>query len=146
MLALGNEARRRAQHVAPGAENRQRRIGTRQQVAHALLGAVDPELGDEGGLAQRRVLAGLLAERCGIAYETMFDAMTGLLAKMFPYARKGMAFNLMSKHVDWEREDLFHVPYDQLSRFVVGHLSRHHVIRADYGLYEYTVYVYKAAA
>lgn len=92
------------------------------------------------------IMNGVFTERCGIAYETMFDAMTGLLAKMFPHARKGMAFNLMSKHVDWEREDLFHVPYDRIGRFVVSQLSRHHLIRADYGLYEYTVYVYKAAA
>ncbi|WP_210248196.1 MULTISPECIES: class I SAM-dependent methyltransferase [unclassified Mesorhizobium] len=92
------------------------------------------------------IMNGVFTERCGIAYETMFDAMTGLLAKMFPHARKGMAFNLMSKHVDWEREDLFHVPYDQIGRFVASQLSRHHLIRADYGLYEYTVYVYKAAA
>ena len=41
----------------------------RQQIAHALPGAVDPELGDERGLAQSRVLAGLLAERCCIAFD-----------------------------------------------------------------------------
>src|SRR3979490_132552 len=68
-LAFGDEARRGRQHVALAAEYRQRRIGPRQQVAHALLGAVDPELGDEGGFAQRRILAGLLAEGCGGALD-----------------------------------------------------------------------------
>ena len=92
------------------------------------------------------IMNGVFTERCGVAYETMFDAMTRLIARLFPHARKGMAFNLMSKHVDWERDDLFHVPYDRISHFVVSQLSRHHVIRADYGLFEYTVYVYKAAA
>src|ERR1700722_9057982 len=63
ILALGDETRGRAQHVTPGAENRQCRIGARQQVANALLGAIDSELGDEGGFAQGCVLSGLLAER-----------------------------------------------------------------------------------
>ena len=69
VLAFGDEARGGAQHVALGAEDRQRRIGARQQVAHALLGAVDAELGDEGGLAERRILAGRLAERRGVALD-----------------------------------------------------------------------------
>jgi hypothetical protein len=86
---------------------------------------------------------GVFTERCGIAYDAMFQAMTRLLTVAFAKARRGIAFNLMSSHVDWERDDLFHVPYDEIARFVVGQLSRHHTIRADYGLFEYTVYVYK---
>ena len=49
----------------------------------------------------------------------------------------------MSKHVDWERDDLFHLPFDDLARWLVASVSRNIVIRADYGLYEYTVYVYR---
>ncbi|HMH61203.1 MAG TPA: polyprenyl synthetase family protein, partial [Bradyrhizobium sp.] len=67
--ALGDEPRAGAQHVTPGAEDRERRIGARQQIAHALLGALDPELGDEGGLAQRGVLSGHFAERRRIALD-----------------------------------------------------------------------------
>ena len=69
ILAFGDEARGRAQHIALGAEDRERLVGARQQVAHALLGAVDAELGDEGGLAERRVLSGLLAERRRVALD-----------------------------------------------------------------------------
>ena len=90
------------------------------------------------------VMNGIFTERCGVAYEVMFDAMTRLLPRVFACARRGLAFNLMSKHVEWERDDLFHVPYDEIARFIVGQLSRHHLIRADYGLFEYTVYVYKS--
>lgn len=89
------------------------------------------------------VLNGLFTERCGIPVEEMFAAMSDLLEVVFARARIGIAFNVMSKYVDWERDDLFHLPYDDLARFVVARLSRHHVIRADYGLYEYTAYVYK---
>src|SRR4051794_12847368 len=69
ILPLGDEPRGGAQHLAPGAEDRERGIGARQQIAQALFGAIDPELGDEGGLAQCGVLTGLFAERCGVALD-----------------------------------------------------------------------------
>jgi hypothetical protein len=49
----------------------------------------------------------------------------------------------MSKNVDWEREDLFHVSLDLVSDFLCKNLTRNYIIRNDYGLYEYTVYVLK---
>ena len=69
--------------------------------------------------------------------------MERLLPRVFAAARVGMAFNVMSKHVDWERDDLFHVPYDMLAAFLKANVSRHFQFRADYGLYEYTTYVYR---
>jgi len=45
--------------------------------------------------------------------------------------------------VDWEREDLFHLSLDSLAGFLVKELGRDFVIRNDYGLYEYTTYVYR---
>src|SRR4051794_4192166 len=69
VLALRDEACRPPQNIAPGSEHRQRRIRPRQQIAHALLGAVDSELADERGLAERRIGAGRLAERCGVALD-----------------------------------------------------------------------------
>lgn len=73
----------------------------------------------------------------------MFDYFTRVLKIMFAKASKGIAFNVMSKEVDWERDDLFHVPVTQLTHFVAAELSRHYVVRHDYGLYEYTTYVYR---
>jgi hypothetical protein len=49
----------------------------------------------------------------------------------------------MSKLVDWERDDLFHRPFDTMASFVWKNLSRHFVIRHDYPAYEYTTYVYR---
>jgi hypothetical protein len=51
----------------------------------------------------------------------------------------------MSHHVDWQRDDLFHLPFDTLAAFLRTEVSRHFLFRADYGLYEYTVYVYREA-
>jgi len=56
---------------------------------------------------------------------------------------RGMAFNVMSKCVDWERDDLFHLSMDDLGLFLKNNLSSEFSFRFDYGLYEYTAYVYK---
>ena len=62
---------------------------------------------------------------------------------VFAKAELGIAFNVMSKHVDWERDDLFHLPFDILAQFITRELTRNFIIRNDYGLYEYTTYVYR---
>ncbi|MFT6034498.1 MAG: hypothetical protein ACI9XJ_000064 [Marivirga sp.] len=62
---------------------------------------------------------------------------------LFSKIEKGMAFNVMSKAVDWERWDLFHLSTDVLIDFLAKEVSRNFIIRNDYGLYEYTVYIYK---
>ena len=89
------------------------------------------------------VINGIFTARIDIPYDTMFEFMSSALQVLFPRARNGLAFSVMSKYVDWERDDLFHVPFDELARFVTTHLTRHFVIRHDYGLYEYTTYLYK---
>jgi len=66
-----------------------------------------------------------------------------MLSAAFAKAERGIAFNVMSKHVDWEREDLFHLPFDTLARILIRALTRNFIIRNDYGLYEYTTYVYR---
>src|SRR5207249_8250881 len=69
VLAIGDKPRGGAQHIAPGAEDRQRGIVAAQEIADALFGALDPQLGDEGGLAERCILPGLLAERRRVALD-----------------------------------------------------------------------------
>lgn len=89
------------------------------------------------------VLNGVLTEKRELTFEAMWDYAQRLLRVVFASARKGIAFNMMSKHVDWEREDLFHMPFDLLAGFLKQNVSRHFTFRADYGLYEFTTYVYR---
>ncbi|HYN06465.1 MAG TPA: methyltransferase [Vicinamibacterales bacterium] len=91
------------------------------------------------------IIHGLFTARIDIPYPDMFDYVSSVLRVLFPKARTGLAFTMMSKYVDWERDDLFHVPFDELARFLTQHLTRNFVIRHDYGLYEYTTYLYKDA-
>lgn len=89
------------------------------------------------------VMNGVFTEKQSMSYEEMFSYFQSMLKKVFSYAKKGVAFNVMSKQVDWERNDLFHLPLDEMATFVTQHLGRHFVVRNDYGLYEYTVYLYR---
>lgn len=89
------------------------------------------------------VMNGVFTEKRSLSFDAMFEYMRRLLKCVYPQAKLGLAFNVMSKHVDWERDDLFHVPYDALAAFLKREISRHFVFRADYGLYEYTAYVYR---
>src|SRR5262249_51805310 len=88
------------------------------------------------------VMNGIFTYRGGSSFEQMFDYLRRLVVRISQNVRIGMAFNVMSKQGDVERGDLFHVPVDQLLGFLSREISRHVVIRHDYGLYEYTAYVY----
>jgi SAM-dependent methyltransferase len=90
------------------------------------------------------VMNGVFTERQELTFDEMFDYFKLLVKRAFDHAARGIAFNVMSSHVDWERDDLFHLPIDSLAAFLTKSLSRNFTIRNDYGLYEYTTYVYKA--
>ena len=89
------------------------------------------------------VMHGVFTESCDLLFDEMFDYFKKMIIILFGKVNIGITFNVMSKHVDWERDDLFHLPFDSLAKFLKKEISRHFIIRNDYGLYEYTVYVYK---
>lgn len=78
-----------------------------------------------------------------LTQEEMTNFMCSTLEKLWEKTNKGIAFNCMSKVLDYERDDLFHVSFDELSMWVYDNLSDKFVIRQDYGLREFTMYVYK---
>ena len=87
------------------------------------------------------IMNGVLTERVSLSVEAMTQLAESLIAAAFRAARVGIAFNVMNTHVDWERGDLFHWPFDALAAFLKREVSRHYSFRADYGLYEYTCFV-----
>ncbi|MEZ8189839.1 class I SAM-dependent methyltransferase [Vibrio sp. 1F279] len=89
------------------------------------------------------ILNGVFTEKCDLSFEEMLSFFKAVLTRVFAKVNIGMAFNVMSKNVDWERDDLFHLSLDLLTEFLSKNVSRKYIIRNDYGLYEYTVYVYK---
>lgn len=89
------------------------------------------------------VMNGVFTEKRSLSFDEMLEYFQAVVLRVFAKARIGIAFNTMSKQVDWERQDLFHLPFDVLATFLAQNISRHFVFRQDYGLYEYTTYVYK---
>lgn len=89
------------------------------------------------------VANGVFTEKLDLSHEEMMAFFMKTITKLWEKCNLGLSFNLMSKHVDWERSDLFHVSLDELGWFLKDNLSRNFIIRNDYKLYEYTVYVYK---
>jgi SAM-dependent methyltransferase len=98
--------------------------------------------GEELAYFDYAVINGIFTVKYSLSFEEMFAFFRAAVVKAFAIARRGIAFNTMSKHVDWERDDLFHMPFDLLADFLTSELSRNFVFRNDYGLYEYTTYVY----
>ncbi len=89
------------------------------------------------------VFGGIFTCRLQMTVDEMTDYMIRLLRLAFTHCQRGLAFNVMSHHVDWQRDDLFHVPFDRMAEILLQNFGRHFVFRADYGLYEYTVYLYR---
>lgn len=89
------------------------------------------------------VMNGVFTEKRDLTFDEMFSYFSRMVEAIFTVVDRGIAFNMMSKHVDWERDDLFHLPFDTLASFLCKRVTRNFTFRSDYGLYEYTTYVYR---
>ncbi len=90
------------------------------------------------------VINGVFTVKRELQDDEMWAMVQSLLRAVWPHTRHALSFNVMSTRVDWRRDDLFHLPMDQLAAFLTTELSRHFTIRHDYGLYEYTCTVRRA--
>ncbi|MEN9061875.1 class I SAM-dependent methyltransferase [Ponticoccus litoralis] len=89
------------------------------------------------------VANGLFTLKATLSQDDMWQFMESCVNRMWNMCRVGIAFNVMSSVVDWQREDLFHVPSDALLRMLYFMAGRRVILRSDYDLYEYTAYVYR---
>ncbi len=92
------------------------------------------------------VANGLFTFRQGLSESQMRGFLERSIGNVWPRVRRGIAFNVMSKQVDWEREDLFHASMDDMAALLHGLAGRRVRLRADYGLYEYTCYAWRGEA
>jgi SAM-dependent methyltransferase len=67
------------------------------------------------------------------------------IRRMYALCRVGIAFNLMSDRVDFRAPSLYYSNPSEMLAFCLRELSRFVVLRHDYPLHEYTVYVYRSA-
>jgi hypothetical protein len=55
------------------------------------------------------IACGTFTVRFENSYDAQVHLVEGTLEALWPSSRFGIGFNVMSKHVDWERDDLFHL-------------------------------------
>ena len=89
------------------------------------------------------VANGLFTFRQGLSQEQMRGFLERSVRAVWPKVRRGIAFNVMSKQVDWERDDLFHASMDDMAQLLHSLAGRRVRLRADYGLYEYTCFAWR---
>jgi SAM-dependent methyltransferase len=89
------------------------------------------------------VMNGVFTEKRELGQEEMFDYVAAMLRRTFALTRLGLAFNVVSAELGWEQWYLFHAPVDRISALVRTQLTENFVVRADYGLTDYTLYVYR---
>jgi len=90
------------------------------------------------------IVNGVFTMSVGLSNDEMFDFLTKFIDRVWPNTKKGLAINFMSKNVDWERDDLYHMSIDKLTKFLFEKkITKEWVVRNDYGLYEYTIYLKK---
>lgn len=66
-----------------------------------------------------------------------------MIKQMFKYARRGLAFNMMTDQVDFKVERLYYANPTEFFDFCRYNLNRRVCLRQDYPLYEFTIYVYR---
>lgn len=91
------------------------------------------------------IMNGVFTEKVNLSHQRMYQYFCAMIERIFLICKKGIAFNLRSKQVIAENTELFHLSLDDLAWFLVGKFGRNFIIRNDYGLEEYTVYLFSSA-
>lgn len=72
-----------------------------------------------------------------------------IIKKMYDTANKGIAFNSLSKYVDYEDESLYYTYPDKTLKYCIENLSKYTILKTNYQLkentipFEYSVSVFK---
>jgi dTDP-4-amino-4,6-dideoxygalactose transaminase len=91
------------------------------------------------------VANGLFTVRHTLTEAQMRAFLDATVRAAWPRVRRGLAFNVMSRHVEWVRDDLFHASMDEMAALLHELAGRRVRMRADYGLYEFTCYAWRDA-
>jgi len=78
------------------------------------------------GPVEYAVMNGVFTEKLSLSHDEMFDFFKQLVKRVHGLVSRGLAFNVMSKQVDWERDDLFHLSLDQMAGIGADFLSAAH--------------------
>lgn len=89
------------------------------------------------------VSSGIFTVRGNIPDREWREFVLSFIVKMFDLAKTGIGFNMMTSHVDYQDDHLCYFDPGEVLEFCVGKLSRKVIVRHDYPLWEFTVFVYR---
>ena len=89
------------------------------------------------------VANGLFAVKANLSNKYWWLFIRKMLKKMFYITEECLIFNCMKMNVDYKDKHLYYQPIDKLLKFVEKNLSKKVVIKQNYPLYEFMVYIYK---
>lgn len=86
---------------------------------------------------------GVFTRRTGVEYGTFVRFMTDTIKQLWHATRIGVAWNVLSDHVDYRTDDWFHVPFDLLAHWLTTELGCR-CFRFDntYSPWGYTIHAY----
>ena len=88
------------------------------------------------------IINGLFTQKGKNTNKNMKIFMKKIITILYKKASRGIAFNCMSPNVDWKNKKNFYLDFNYLF-YLINKLSKNFVIIHNYGLYEYTCYLYK---
>lgn len=87
---------------------------------------------------------GVLTQKLSASTLEMNEFFRAFVKKMYSHANIGIAFNLMSTYVNFQRENLYYRNPSETLAWCTAELSQHVILNAACEpWFEYTVYVYK---
>jgi SAM-dependent methyltransferase len=106
---------------------------------HPNVGWIMADITDSPAVAPADwvIANGLLTEKRDVTYDRMVHYAQSVLVGMFNLCRRGIVFNVLSSHVNFENEMLFYWDPGEALSFCTRTLSRHVVIHHDLESYEY---------
>lgn len=89
------------------------------------------------------VCNGILTQKLDCSLREMDVFAKALIHKMFSMCKKGMAFNIMTTYVNFFASNLYYKHPAEILSYCLSEISTKVKIDHSYGLYEFTVYIYK---
>jgi 2-polyprenyl-3-methyl-5-hydroxy-6-metoxy-1,4-benzoquinol methylase len=89
------------------------------------------------------VCNGILTQKLEISFFDMDKFAKKLLKKMFSLCNQGVAFNVMTTYVNYFSSNLYYKHPSEMLAYCLSEISQKIRIDHSYGLYEYTLYLYK---
>lgn len=92
------------------------------------------------------VCNGILTQKLDVSIKDMDRFAQNAIRKMFRLCRRGIAFNVMSTHVNFMTDRLYYRNPVELLAWCMSELTPQARLDHAYPLYEYTIYLFRRAA